>query len=88
MTVLIVTYYSSPGPSASQSAGRGYVNPFFCVAVLVENHRGIAIKSPIRTEDSDQPLDHPICALKLRVRAYRFLDASMVFNRLRSPSSC
>jgi hypothetical protein len=40
MTVLIVTYYFSPGPgpSALQSAGRGYVNPFFCVVILVENH--------------------------------------------------
>ena len=38
MTVLIVTYYFSPGPSALQSAGRWYVNPFFCVVILVENH--------------------------------------------------
>ena len=61
-----MTYYSSPGPSASQSAGRGYVNPFFSVVVLVENHPGIAIKSLNRMED--QPLDNPICALKSRVR--------------------
>jgi hypothetical protein len=37
-----------------------------------------ALKSPNLTED--YPLDNPTCALQSRVRAYRFLDASMVFN--------
>ena len=34
MTILIVTPYSSQGPSASQNAGRGCVNPFFCITML------------------------------------------------------
>lgn len=51
MTVLIVTHYSSPGPSASQSAGQGCVNPFFCVVILVKNHPGTALISSNRMED-------------------------------------
>ena len=59
---LIVTRYSSPGPSASQSAGRGYVDPFFCVVILFRNHHGTAPESPNRTED--YPLDYPSNALR------------------------
>jgi hypothetical protein len=43
MTVLIVAHYSSPSPSAFQSARRGYVNPFF-VVVLVQNHPGYSTR--------------------------------------------
>ena len=55
MTVLIVTHYSSSGPSASQSTGRVLVNPFFYVVILVKNNSGTAVKSPNHTED--YPLD-------------------------------
>ena len=34
VTFLIVTHYSSPGPSASQNAGRGCVSPFCCTTTL------------------------------------------------------
>jgi hypothetical protein len=64
MTVLIVTHYSSPGPSTSQNAGRGFVNPFFCVYILVKNNHGTALKSPNRTED--YPLNYPRNALRSR----------------------
>ena len=39
-------HYSSP---ASQRTGRGCVNPFFCVVILVKNHPGTVLKSPNRT---------------------------------------
>ena len=66
----MVTHFSSSspfaGPPASQSAGRGYVNPFFCPAILVKNHPGIALLSPNRTED------HPLGnALRSQVCAYQ-----------------
>jgi hypothetical protein len=38
MTVLIVTYYSSPSPPASPSVGRGCVNTFFYVVIFVKNN--------------------------------------------------
>jgi hypothetical protein len=57
-----VTHYSSPGSSASQTARRGYVNPFFCVVILVDNHPGTVLESPNRTEDN--PLDYPSSASK------------------------
>ena len=56
MSVLIVTHYSSSGHSASQSEGRGCVNPFFCVVVLAKNYPGTALDSLNRTED--HPLDY------------------------------
>ena len=58
VTVLILTYHSTP-PSASQSARRGpaYVNPFFCVVMLVCNRPRTALKSPNPTENN--PLDNP-----------------------------
>ena len=62
MAVLIVTHYSSPGPPASQSAGRVCVNPFFCVVILVKNNSGTALKSRNPTEDN--PLDCPSNALR------------------------
>src|SRR6266702_3101082 len=34
VTFLIVTHYSSQGPSASQNAGRGCVSPFCCTTTL------------------------------------------------------
>ncbi len=36
--VLIVTHYSSPGPSTSQNAGRGCVSPFLCAVMLLKNY--------------------------------------------------
>src|SRR6266702_4524436 len=48
VTFLIVTYYSSPGPSASQNAGRGCVNPLFCVPILSQNRPWIDLESPNR----------------------------------------
>jgi hypothetical protein len=51
MTVLIVTHYSSPGPSVSQSAGRGCVNTFFSVVIFVKNHLGTVLKVLNLTED-------------------------------------
>ena len=46
-----------PGPSATQSALRGYVNSSFRVVMLVENHPRTALESPNRTKDhsSDYP---------------------------------
>ncbi len=32
---LIVTHYSSPGPSTSQDPGRGCVSPFLCAVMLL-----------------------------------------------------
>ena len=51
ITVLIVTHYSSSGPSASQNAERGCVN-FFAVVLLLNNHSRTVLKSPNRTEDN------------------------------------
>ena len=56
MSVLIVTHCSSSGHSASQSAGRECVNPFFCVVILAKNYPGTVLDSLNRTED--HPLDY------------------------------
>ena len=48
VTVLIVTHYSSSGPSASQNTGQGCVN-FFVVVLLLKNHPYTVLKSPNRT---------------------------------------
>jgi hypothetical protein len=50
MTVLIVTYYFSPGPSESRSVGRGCVS-FFGAVLLLKNHPRTVLKSPNHTED-------------------------------------
>ena len=50
------------GPSTLQSAEQGFVNPFFCVVILVKNRPGTALKSPNLTEV--YPLDYPINALR------------------------
>ena len=49
--ILTVIYYPSPGPSAAESAGRGYVNLFICVVILVKTHPGTALKFMNPTED-------------------------------------
>ena len=69
-------HYCSPGPSAAQSAGRRYVNSFFRVVVLVENHLRTALKSPNPTEDHH--LDYPDGASRSesRVCSWQFLDVS------------
>ena len=50
ITVLIVTHYSSPGPSASQNTGQRCIN-FFVVVLLLKNHPYTVLKSPNRTEN-------------------------------------
>ena len=87
MAVLIVTHYSSQRPSASQSARlRGYVNPLFCLVILVENNPGTALKSPNPTEFYH--LDHPGSVSRLQVLDCQSLDVSMVSNLLLSPTGC
>ena len=50
ITVLIVTHYSSPGPSASQNTGQACVN-FFVVVLLLRDHPYTVLKSPNPTEN-------------------------------------
>ena len=78
MTALIVAHYSSPGPSKPQAPQQRYVNPFFCVVMLFENHPRTALKSPNPTED--HPLDYPDSARRSEspVCSWQFLAASMV----------
>ena len=47
--VLILTHYSSPGPSASQNTGQACVN-FFVVVLLLKDHPYTVLKSPNPTE--------------------------------------
>ena len=86
MAVLIVTHYSSQRPSASQSARlRGYVNPFFCPVILVEDNPGTALKS---NPTESYRLDHPGSVSRSQVLDCQSLDVSMVYNLLPSPTGC
>ena len=57
VAVLIVIHYPSPGPSASQSTGKGCVNVSFHVVTFVNKYPGTALVSPNRTVTEDNPLD-------------------------------
>jgi len=52
VTFPIVTHYASPGPSASQNAGRGCVNPLFCVSILGQEP---SLDSPQIAESQESP---------------------------------
>ena len=66
--------------SVSQSARREYVEPFFCIMILTENHPVTALNPPNRTED--YPLDYPNSPSNRRSKpSHRFvLDNSLKKN--------
>jgi hypothetical protein len=75
----MVTHYSSPGSSASQSARRGYVNPFFCVSDI---GRESSWNSTQIAEDHRKPLGLSEQRIEVRVTGsfltIQFLNAPMV----------